>query len=287
MIADSHAHLSHFRFEGRFFGILPREEDYATGELSREELFLRMQEEGVVLSIEPAIELSSNRRILALHQRYPRRVFCAVGVHPTRTFFEKWRARRALEGYLSSPGVVAVGETGLDLHMRGKKHLLCQTAWFLYQVRLAKKHRLPLVLHTRRADRWVQCLLRLFGRGGRGGVVHCFSGDGRCARRYLEMGYYIGIGGTLLQEGEDGQRLRGALKDIPLECILAETDAPYVLPTKRKKIGEKSTRNLRNTPLILKEVIGKIAQIKGVSFEEAERVIFENTLRLFRLSSDQ
>ena len=109
MIVESHAHLSHFRFDGRVRCALPDGEGYTVKELDRQELFEKMAEQGIAFSIEPAIDLASNEKVLDLHRRYPDRVFCAVGVHPTRTFKEKWRARRALEGYLSSPGVVAVG----------------------------------------------------------------------------------------------------------------------------------------------------------------------------------
>ena len=278
MIVESHAHLSHFRFDGRVRCALPDGEGYTVKELDRQELFEKMAEQGIAFSIEPAIDLASNEKVLDLHRRYPDRVFCAVGVHPTRTFKEKWRARRALEGYLSSPGVVAVGETGLDFHMKGKKHRLCQTAWFLYQIRLAKKHRLPLILHVRQADDLALFLLRLFASGRLSGVVHCFSGTLRQAKGYLALGFHLGIGGALLKEGS---ALAETVKELPLERLLTETDSPYVLPEKEVYFQGKRVKEPRNTPLLLPRIVERIAEIKGVSVSEAEQVTCENARRLF------
>jgi len=149
MIIESHAHYSHKRFDGAF--------RYLTGELTaregqREDLLDRLRESGVVLSIEPAIDFESNRRTAALYRQHPDFIRLAVGVHPTRTHQAPWRQRRQLEVWAREPGVAAIGETGLDYHLP-RKHRLTQLLWFRYQLGLARRLGLPLVLHIRMADR--------------------------------------------------------------------------------------------------------------------------------------
>ena len=142
MIIESHAHYSHKRFDGAF--------RYLTGELTaregqREDLLDRLRESSVVLSIEPAIDFESNRRTAALYRQHPDFIRLAVGVHPTRTHQAPWRQRRQLEVWAREPGVAAIGETGLDYHLP-RKHRLTQLLWFRYQLGLARRLGLPLVL---------------------------------------------------------------------------------------------------------------------------------------------
>lgn len=156
MIIESHAHYSHKRFDGAF--------RYLTGELTaregqREDLLDRLRESGVVLSIEPAIDFESNRRTAALYRQHPDFIRLAVGVHPTRTHQAPWRQRRQLEVWAREPGVAAIGETGLDYHLP-RKHRLTQLLWFRYQLGLARRLGLPLVLHIRMADRDALAMLR-------------------------------------------------------------------------------------------------------------------------------
>ena len=182
MIIESHAHYSHKRFDGAF--------RYLTGELTaregqREDLLDRLLESGVVLSIEPAIDFESNRRTAALYRQHPDFIRLAVGVHPTRTHQAPWRQRRQLEVWAREPGVAAIGETGLDYHLP-RKHRLTQLLWFRYQLGLARRLGLPLVLHIRMADRDALAMLRRRRRQLPGGVVHCFQGDWDTARAYLD-----------------------------------------------------------------------------------------------------
>ena len=195
MIIESHAHYSHKRFDGAF--------RYLTGELTaregqREDLLNRLRESGVVLSIEPAIDFESNRRTAALYRQHPDFIRLAVGVHPTRTHQAPWRQRRQLEVWAREPGVAAIGETGLDYHLP-RKHRLTQLLWFRYQLGLARRLGLPLVLHIRMADRDALAMLRRRRRQLPGGVVHCFQGDWDTARAYLDLGFCLGIGGALLR----------------------------------------------------------------------------------------
>jgi TatD DNase family protein len=116
-----------------------------------------------------------------------------------------------------------------------------------------------------------------------GGVIHCFYGSKEIAEQYLKLGYHIGIGGSALQLEERAQDLWGAISHIPLERILLETDAPFILPYCKDVIQPKLLRRARNTSLILPAVIQKIAELKGISADEVEQATTENTIRLFHL----
>lgn len=282
MIVDSHAHYAHACFGGEF-RYLDHDGQYCLGNGTRSDLFALMQQRGIAMSVEPGISLASNEAILALAEQYPDRILPALGVHPTRCFREKWRDRRKLAALLKRPGVVAVGELGLDYHHpRKEQHRLVQMAWFGYQLRLARRHQLPLVLHIRQADADALRILRIFGHHAPGGVVHCFGEDWQTAKQYLDLGYHFGIGGMLLHP-ERSEKLREAVKHIPLDRILVETDSPYVLPYCKDVLAPKLLRRTKNTSLILPRVIEEIAAIKGLSPQEVEHATAENAIRLFRL----
>lgn len=281
MIIESHAHYSHKRFDGAF--------RYLTGELTaregqRKDLLDRLRESGVVLSIEPAIDFESNRRTAALYRQHPDFIRLAVGVHPTRTHQAPWRQRRQLEVWARELGVAAIGETGLDYHLP-RKHRLTQLLWFRYQLGLARRLGLPLVLHIRMADRDALVMLRRRRRQLPGGVVHCFQGDWDTARAYLDLGFCLGIGGALLRR--ESEALRDAVARAPLDRLLVETDSPYVLPDVPWTGSKKSLSRVRNSSLLLPRVVEEIARLKHLPPETAEAAILENTRRVFHLSGTE
>ena len=200
MIIESHAHYSHKRYDGTF--------RYLTGQLTAEEgnrdgLLKRLRESGVALCIEPAIDFDSNRLTAALYRQHPDFFRLAVGVRP-------------------------------------RHHRLVQLLWFRYQLDLARRTGLPLVLHIRMADRDALPMLRRRRRWLPGGVVHCFQGGWETARQYLDLGLCLGIGGALLRR--ESAPLRETVARAPLERLLVETDSPYVLPDipwegSRKSLG--------------------------------------------------
>ena len=122
-----------------------------------------------------------------------------------------------------------------------------------------------------------------FGTAGLRGVIHCFYGSREIAEQYLKLGYHFGIGGSLLQQEERAGALWEAVKHIPLDRILVETDAPFILPYCKDVIQPKLLRRARNTSLILPAVVEKIAELKGLSSEEVETATTENVIRLFDL----
>lgn len=284
MIIDSHAHYNHASYQKLFRYLSWSEEGYTLAEGDREQLLQRLQEAGIACSIEPGVNLLSCEGVLQLSRAYPGRIFPAVGVHPTRSIYEKWSDRKRLAEYAKTPGVIAIGETGLDYHFpRKEQHRLKQCFWFWFQLNLARKRKLPVILHVRDAHKDVLRILKLHPARKLGGVVHCFCGSQEIARQYLRLGYHIGIGGAALQQEERAKELWKAIEAIPLERILVETDAPFILPYCKDVIAPKQLRRAKNTSLILPAVIEKIAALKGLPAKTVERATAENAIRLFRL----
>ena len=284
MIIDSHAHYNNGAYKKPFRYLTYGEDGYALREGDREQLFRELQDANIPYSIEPGVSLQSCGEVLELAAQYPGRIFPAVGVHPTRSIFEKWSDRYKLDAYANTPGVIAIGEIGLDYHYkREEQHRLTQHLWFLYQLNLAWKRKLPVILHVRDAHEDALRILRMHPARKLGGVIHCFYGSKEIAEQYLKLGYHIGIGGSALQLEERAQDLWEAIPHIPLDRILLETDAPFILPYCKDVIQPKLLRRARNTSLILPAVIQKIAELKGISADEVEQATTENTIRLFHL----
>jgi TatD DNase family protein len=289
VIIDSHAHYAHPGYEQEFPYLTLEDGRYAIARGDRDELFARMREAGIVGFIEPSIELERIDAQLALAAAHPDCLGVALGVHPTRCVRVPLRKCRLLRQYAEQNHPLAIGETGLDYHLdREEQHRLRQRFWFTYQLRLADRLRLPLVLHVRDADDDALRILRRNRKRIHGGVVHCFTGTPEHAMAYRELGLHIGIGGKLLWDNEESARLCEAIRRLPLEAILVETDAPLVLPDIGKPDCSRSQRRrLRNSSLILPAVIERIASLHGVSPETVEQTVCRNTLRLFRIEIEQ
>ena len=284
MIIDSHAHYSNPCYQKPFRYLQWGEDGYSLTEGSLERLLDQQKAAGIPYSIEPGVSLLSCEAVLGLCQAYPGRIFPAMGFHPTRAIWEYWSDRKKLASFAGSAEVVAIGETGLDYHHERKaQHRVRQHLWFLYQLHLAWKLKKPVILHVRDAHEDALRILKRHPARKLGGVIHCFCADWETAKRYLELGYHIGIGGAVLQQPQRAEKLWRAVEQIPMDRILVETDAPYILPYCKDVIKPKHLRRARNTSLILPMVIKKIAGLKGVSAETVEQATAENAIRLFRL----
>jgi len=284
MIIDSHAHYNNNAYKKPFRYLSYDKDGYALKDGDRDQVFQELLEANIPYSIEPGVSLQSCEEILQLCSEYPGRVFPAIGIHPTRSIFEKWSDRHKLDAYASMLGAIAIGEIGLDYHYkRDEQHRLKQHIWFLYQLNLAWKLKLPVILHVRDAHEDALRILKWHPARKLGGVIHCFYGPKEIAEQYLKLGYNIGIGGSVLQLEERAKDLWDAIPHIPLDRILVETDAPFILPYCKDVIQPKLLRRARNTSLILPAVINKIAELKSISADEVEQATTENTIRLFKL----
>ncbi len=284
MIIDSHAHYNNNAYKKPFRYLLYDKDRYALKEGDREQLFQKLLNANIPYSIEPGVSLQSCEEVLQLCAEYPGRIFPAMGIHPTRSIYEKWSDRKKLDAFAKTPGVIAIGECGLDYHYkREEQHRLKQHIWFLYQLDLAWRLKKPVILHVRDAHEDALRILKWHPAQKLGGVIHCFYGSWEIAQQYLKLGYHFGIGGSLLQQEERAGALWEAVKNIPLDKILVETDAPFILPYCKDVIQPKLVRRARNTSLILPEVIKKIAMLKNLTIAEVEKATTENTIRLFSL----
>ena len=284
MIIDSHAHYNNNAYKKPFRYLTYGDDGYALKEGDRDQLFQELLKNNIPYSIEPGVSLESCKEVLELASEYPGRISPAIGFHPTRSIYEKWSDRKMLEEYATSPNVIAIGEIGLDYHYkREEQHRLKQHLWFLYQLDIAWKLKLPVILHVRDAHEDALRILKLHPARKLGGVIHCFYGSKEIADQYLKLGYHVGIGGSVLQREERAKDLWDAIPHIPLNRILVETDAPFILPYCKDVIQPKLLRRARNTSLILPAVIKKIAELKGISADEVEKSTAENVVRLFRL----
>jgi len=283
-IIDSHAHYFHNSFGNsfRFLNITP--DSYSVDEGTREDVLYHLKQNRILCSIEPGISVDSCEQILNQYNEQPIRIFPSVGIHPTRAINEKWSRRKLLKQHLQHPAVIAVGETGLDYHYpRKEQHRFYQALWFLYQLDLSYKAKLPVILHVRQADKTALRILKYHPAKKYGGVIHCFNRDWSTARAYLDLGYHIGIGGTLLQKNERAQALRETVKNAPLSRIIVETDSPFILPDCKEAIPSKVLRRTRNTSLILPRVIEEIALIKKLPIHYVASTVLQNTIDLFSL----
>ena len=283
---ETHIHLSKNNYDQIFPYIAMDSKDYIIKvEGTREKLIEEMKEEGVECCIEPAIDVDSNELILNLCKRYLGFIYPAIGNHPTRCVKSTFSDFKRVKDYSKDKRVIAIGETGLDYHYdRKEQHRMKQKIWFQYQINLADKLELPLILHIRNADEDGIKILRRNRNKLHGGVCHCFGSGPDIAEVYIEeLGLCIGVGGTLLMRDEISLPLQESVKAVSINSILLETDGPYVRPHKpqNEEISKKKWQKARNTSLILPAVIRRIAELKDMSFEEVEKITSDNARRVF------
>ena len=296
---DSHIHLSRIQYQGEFPYLTFKEDKYSIERGTLDELIQQFITAGIYACIEPGIEINTNEMILALADKYKGFLFPAVGVHPTRTFrflsYDDhgvssvqrltWEQRSILEKCAASPEVVAIGETGLDYHLElTEQHRTHQKMWFIYQLILAHRLKLPVILHIRDADDDALEILQRYRELLHGGVCHCFTGSAETAHRYTDLDLRLGIGGALLIDSPNQRELEQAVALTPLEYLFLETDSPYVKPT-CSDFTKRQLQKARNTSLILPAVAKRIAELKNISAAEVMRITAENTVRLFRLQN--
>lgn len=255
MIFESHAHYDDEAFD----------ED-------REALLSSLQGRGIGTVINIGASLSGCEATVKLAEQYSF-IFGAVGVHPSEIGELNEENFARLRTLCDHKKVVAVGETGLDYHYPEPDKDL-QKKWFERQLLLARETGLPVIIHSREAAKDTLDMMQALDAGEIGGVVHCFSYGKEMAREYLNMGFYFGIGGVITFP--NAKKLKEAVEYIPMDRILLETDSPYLAPQPHR--GE------RNSSLNLPYVVEAIAELKGISHEEVERITEENARRLFHLT---
>lgn len=251
MIIDSHAHLDDRRFD----------ED-------RDQLIDNLKQEGIDYIINIGADLESSRASLALALEHDF-IYAAVGIHPHDAKTADDINLSLIKSMAKSPKVVAIGEIGLDYYYDHSPREV-QREVFIKQINMAKELNLPIVIHDRDSHGDLMDILKREGKGVRG-VLHCFSGSVEMAREAVKLGYYISIAGPVTFK--NARKLVEVVEAIDIEKILVETDCPYLTPT--------PYRGQRNNPSYVRHVIEKIAEIKGLPFEEIANATSKNTLELF------
>lgn len=253
MVFETHAHYDDAAFE----------ED-------REGLLGKLAGAGVTAVVNAGASLASTRAAIRLAQTHDF-MYAMAGVHPSETGELNEENFTQLREALAHPKVVAVGEIGLDYHWPEPDREI-QKTWFVRQIALARETDKPLVIHSRDAASDTLDIIRAEA-ADLSGIIHCFSYGVEMAKAYLDMGYYIGIGGVLTFK--NAKKLKEVAAYTPLSRIVLETDCPYLAP--------EPNRGKRNSSLNLPYVVRELARIKQVSEEEVERVTFENAVKVYRL----
>ncbi len=255
MIFESHAHYDDDAFDA-----------------DREELLNSLQENGIETVVNVCANVQDIDRTVELMENYPF-IYGAVGVHPDDVGAMDKHVMQKLDGLCSHPKTVAVGEIGLDYYWEKENHPI-QKQWFRAQLELARENKMPFIVHSREAAKDTYDVLEEMKAGEMyGGVIHCFSYSVEEARKYLNMGLYLGIGGVVTFA--NARKLKDVVAYAPLEQLLLETDSPYLAPVPR--------RGKRNSSLNIPYIAQQIATIKAIDYEEVVEVTCQNAKKLFRL----
>ena len=255
-LVDSHCHLA--------------EPDFDT---DREAVLARAAAAGVttLVCVGATGPVESNLPAVALTGRKgPVEIVATVGIHPHDASSADEAAFTTLGRLAASPGVVGIGETGLDFHY-DRSPRPAQRAAFARTVALARAVGLPLIVHVREAHPEAAAILHAEGAGAVGGVIHCFTGDRDDARRYLDLGFAISMAGIVTFK--NAEALRDAVRTVPLDRLLVETDAPYLAPVPH--------RGRRNEPAHVRLVAEAVATVRGEPLATVAAATTANARRLF------
>lgn len=253
-IFDTHAHYD--------------DEDF---DADRYELLESMKEHGVGTIVNIGASMRSCKTTLALAEKYPF-VYGALGVHPSDCGTMTEEDIQWIKANAANEKIVAIGEIGLDYYWDNVERDV-QKKWFVRQLEIAKETGLPVIIHSREAAQDTLEIMKAEHKDTTGGVIHCFSYGVEMAREYLNMDYFIGVGGVLTFK--NGKKLKEVVEYAPMDKLVLETDCPYLAPV--------PYRGKRNSSLYLTHVVEEMAAIKGMSVEDVIRVTAENAKRLYRL----
>ena len=256
---DIHAHLNFEKFVSDVAGPI-----------------VRAKKMGVKKIIVPSSNLENSKIAIKLADRHPE-IYAAVGIHPVYGEGVSLEVIGQLYTLLSAKKVVAVGEVGLDYYYFNKESQYRrypssekQKTILIQMIKLAQDARLPLILHCREA---YNDLIEFLQKEGikDSGVIHCFQGDKKQAKKFLERGFYLSFDGNITY----GSSLDDVIFEVPLERIMIETDSPFLTPV--------PYRGQRNEPAYLIEVAKQIAKIKNIPLVEVEKITENNAKTVFKV----
>jgi len=236
---------------------------------------------GVVKQIVTGTNLNESIKAFELTKSYSEILYSTAGCHPHDAKDFTQEHFTSIGKLLNEKSVVAVGECGLDFN-RNFSPADVQLRVFEQQLELAVECQKPVFLHERDAFDEQYKLLKKHAPRLNGGVVHCFTGEVKHMKAYLDLGLYIGITGWICDERR-GVDLYNSVHLIPKDRLLLETDAPYLSPRDLPKELRAKPKNSRNLPQYLPHIASRVAQARDVSLESLATDCYQNTCRLFNL----
>lgn len=254
MLFDTHAHLN----DEQYMEDLP-------------EVIVRAQEAGVSTMVVVGFDRPTIKRAMELAEQFDF-IYACVGWHPVDAIDMTDEDLHWIEELASHPRVVALGEMGLDYHW-DKSPKEIQQEVFRKQIRLAKKVKLPIVIHNREATEDMIAILKEEGAEEVGGIMHCFSGSPEVAKECIKMNFYISLGGPVTFK--NAKKPKEVAAEVPLDRLLIETDCPYLAPH--------PYRGKRNEPSYVKLVAEQIAEIKSLTLAEIANATTQNAKKLFAI----
>jgi TatD DNase family protein len=260
---DSHCHL-----------------DFDAFDPDRAQVIERARENGVEVIINAGVDLKSSLSGIELARAYPGTIYAGIGFHPNDANDYAAESIETLRKLAKQPGVVAIGEIGLDYYHDNTPAAL-QREMFEAQLTLAAELDLPVIIHNREASidmvpmlrDWVRGLHKILHVKTQPGVLHSFLEDLELAQEMVEVGFVFGIGGPVTYA--NGQARRTVVSGLPLERILLETDAPFLTP--------QAHRGQRNEPAYIPLIARQVAECLGVTEEQVAQTTTQNVKSLFRI----
>ncbi len=255
MLFDTHVHLNADQFSDDL-----------------NEVIDRAKMEGVQYMVVVGFDRPTIIKAMELIEEYDF-IYASIGWHPVDAIDMRDEDLDWIEELAKHPKVVAIGEMGLDYYW-DKSPKEVQQEVFRKQIQLAKKLKLPIVIHNREATADIVTILKEENAAEVGGIMHCFSGSVEVAKECVDMNFYISLGGPVTFK--NAKKPKEVAQEIPLNKLLIETDCPYLAPH--------PYRGKRNEPSYVKLVAEQIAELKGLSFEEVSQVTTENAKILFGIN---
>lgn len=226
---------------------------------------------GIKKIIMPAIDSTSLDAMLKVEQQFPENCIAMMGLHPCYVKENYIEELKLVEEWIEKRKFIAIGEIGLDFYwdktFTKEQHIVFET-----QMQWALDLNLPIAIHTRNAMGETIEAVKPFAKKGLRGVFHCFSGSKESAEQIISMGFHLGLGGVLTYKNAG---VAEAVKDIPMEYLVLETDAPYLAPV--------PYRGKTNEPAYMLEVAKKLAEIKSLPLHEIAAITTSNAEKLFGL----
>lgn len=253
MLVDTHAHIDDVKYD----------ED-------RDEMVVRAKEYGVTRIITMGDTMVSSSNAIKLAEKYDC-VYAGAGVHPQEALSLMPGDYDTLAQWMTHPKVKVLGEIGLDYYYENASREKQQEI-FIRQLDVARQMHMPVSIHDRDAHGDTMAILKKEGRGLTGSI-HCFSGSYEMAKELLKMGWFLGVDGPLTFK--NAAKLPEIIAKIPLERLLLETDSPYLAPVPK--------RGRRNEPAYVKYIAEKVAEVRGISFEEVASQTTQNAINVFNL----